>query len=306
MRSTVWMRRVRGVLRVAAVMLLAAGAWNAAYGAPLSVFVSILPQKQFAERIGGQHVQVSVMVGPGRSPATYEPSPRQMGALAGTRLYWRMGSPFEKAWMPRIEAANPAMHVVDARRGIHLRDMETAAAVLGAERSLEPHAHHGHGAKDPHIWLDPLLVRHMCRNFKDALVRLDPAHAADYQANFDRYARRLERLDRDIRRTLSGLASRRFMVFHPAWGYFAAAYDLDQVPIEIGGKSPGPRTLAAVIELARRERIRVIFVQPQFSRRDAETVARDIGGKVVAVDPLAADYMTNLRHVARVFAKAMQ
>ncbi|MEJ2346757.1 MAG: zinc ABC transporter substrate-binding protein [Gammaproteobacteria bacterium] len=184
--------------------------------------------------------------------------------------------------------------------------METTAAVLGAGPGDEPDADHDHGPKDPHIWLDPLLVRHMCRTFKDALVRLDPAHAEDYQANFERYARQLEQLDQDIRRTLSGLGSRRFMVFHPAWGYFAAAYDLTQVPIEIGGKSPGPRTLAAIIGLARRERIRVIFVQRQFSRRDAETIARAIHGKVVAVDPLAVDYMTNLRHVARVFAEAMQ
>lgn len=286
---------------VAVVVLLLCGA-QVARAAPLTVFVSILPQQQFAQAIGGDHVHVQVMVGPGRSPATYAPTPRQMAALSDARLYWRIGSPFEQVWMARIEAVNPAMAVVDARDGIRLRHMEPTAAVLGSGAADDDH---GHGLKDPHIWLSPPLVKIMCAHFKDALIRLDPSHRADYEANFRRYVRRLDRLDADIRRTLAGVHQRRFMVFHPAWGYFAATYGLVQIPIQIEGKTPGPRTLAAIIALARRDDIRVIFVQRQFSRIDAETVASAIGGKVVVVDPLAADYLSNLRHVARVFAEAM-
>ncbi len=298
---------LRRFLPIVAVLWLWPGAWSAAQSAaPLTVFVSLLPQQQFAQAIGGQHVRVRVMVGPGSSPATYEPSPRQMTELASAQVYWRIGAPFEDAWMPRIAATNPSMRIVDAREGIALRDMQSAAAVFGAEPDHGDHGDHEHGLKDPHIWLSPPLVRHMCERFKDALVKFDPVHEADYRANFERYARQLDRLDADIRRTLANVASRRFMVFHPAWGYFADTYGLAQIPIEIEGKSPGPRTLAAIIDLARREQIHVIFVQQQFARNQAEAVARAIDGRVVAVDPLAVDYLTNLRKVAGLFAAAMQ
>ena len=299
--------KLRRFLPVVVALWLWPGTWSVAEApAGLTVFVSVLPQQQFAEAIGGGHVRVHVMVGPGRSPATYEPSPRQMIELAGARLYWRIGVPFEDVWMARIADANPSMRILDARDGITLRDMESAAAVFSAEPVHGGHGDHHHGLKDPHIWLSPSLVKHMCERFKDALIERDPAHAGDYRTNFERYARQLDQLDEDIRRTLANVPSRRFMVFHPAWGYFAHTYDLTQIPIEIEGKSPGPRTLAAIIDLARREHIHVIFVQQQFSRTDAEAVARAIDARVVAVDPLAVDYLSNLRQVAQRFAAAMQ
>jgi zinc transport system substrate-binding protein len=306
LRSALVMKLRRFLPIVAALWLWPGDPSTAGTATPLTVYVSVLPQQQFAEAIGGQHIRAHVMVGPGRSPASYEPSPRQMIELADARLYWRIGVPFEDVWMARIADANPSMRILDARDGITLRDMESAAAVFSAEPGHGGHDDHVHSLKDPHIWLSPPLVRHMCERFRDALVTLDPAHAADYRANFERYAQQLDQLDADIRRTLTSVPSRRFMVFHPAWGYFAHTYGLTQIPIEIEGKSPGPRTLAAIIDLARHEHIHVIFVQQQFSRTDAEAVARAIDARVVAVDPLAADYMTNLRQVAQRFAAAMQ
>ena len=265
-------------------------------GDRLQLFVSVLPQKTIVERIGGEHVQVRAMVRPGHSPATYEPTPRQVAALANADLYVRVGVPFEDAWMERIQAANPDMEVIDAGTGT-------------AERGLQEHDHGGEARhrgldRDPHIWTSPPLAKIMAGNIRDALTRLAPQHRAAFDANYRAFAQELDALDREIRELLADLPSRRFMVFHPAWGYFADTYGLIQVPIEKAGKEPGAKALGAVIDQARREGVKVIFVQPQFNRKAAQQVARAVGGRVEAIDPLAADYIENLRRVARLIREA--
>lgn len=273
----------------------------------VSAFVSVLPLKHFVERVGGKHVRVVVMVGPGQSPATYEPSPKQMAELAGAKIYFRIGVPFEDVWMERIAAANPALRIVDVREGITLRELEAES-----EAPQEPHSDgeeksHGRaGRGDPHIWTDPLRVKIIADNVRETLITLDPAHRAEYESNCAAFAAELEHLDTDIRQLLEHKKVRRFMISHPAWGYFAEAYGLEQIPIEIAGKEPGARQLAQLIDKAKAQGIRVIFVQSQFSRRNAETVARAIGGRVIAVDPLAENYAENLRMVANIFAEAME
>lgn len=262
---------------------------------PLAVAVSILPEKYFVERIGGSHVDVTVLVGPGQSPATYEPTPRQMAGLGQAKIYFRIGVAFEDAWMGRIRSANPAMRVVDLRRGIRLRAMERPGGPVGED-----------GMKDPHVWTSPPLVKLMVGHICDALITADPAHAADYEAGCRAFRADLDQLDATIRATLASVASRRFMVFHPSWGYFADSYGLQQIPIEVEGKEPGARSLNRIITEARQDRIKVIFVQPQFSRRTAEVVARAIGARVVEADPLAENYVDNLRKVAQAFAAAME
>jgi zinc transport system substrate-binding protein len=263
----------------------------------MAVFVSILPQKYFLEQVGGRHVRVSVMVGPGQSPATYEPTPRQLMALGEARAYFRIGVPFEAAWMGRIAAANPGMAIIDTRRGIRLRAMDRPHGRGDARRSQ--------GLEDPHIWTSPSLVEIQARTIRDALIDLDPGHRADYEHNWQRFAAELKALDAYIRERLRDVKDRNFMVFHPSWGYFAHAYGLRQIPIETEGKTPGARGLARLIEQARAMHIKVIFVQTQYSRRTAQAIAEAIGARVVAVDPLAEDYVQNLKHVTDVFAEAM-
>jgi zinc transport system substrate-binding protein len=264
---------------------------------PMAVFVSILPQKYFVEQVGGHHVQVSVMVGSGQSPATYDPTPRQLLALGEARAYFRIGVPFETAWMGRIATVNPRMVIIDTRRGIQLRAMERSLGWGGGR--------HSKGLQDPHIWTSPPLVEIQARNIRDALTDLDPAHKADYERNWQRFAAELKALDAYIRERLRDLKDRNVMVFHPSWGYFAHAYGLHQIPIETEGKAPGARDLARLIEQARTMHIRVIFMQTQYSRRTAQAIADAIGARVVAVDPLAEDYVQNLKHVTDAFAEAM-
>lgn len=252
---------------------------------PLRVFVSVLPQKTFVERVGGSHVQVQAMVQPGHSPATYAPTPRQVTALAYADLYVRTGVPFENAWMTRIHSANPAMRVLDARAGPDLR-------------ILERHD------DDPHIWTNPLIAKRMVRNIRDSLSELAPAHRDIFDVNYRAFAAELDAVDQEIRALLSDLSHRRFMVFHPAWGYFADTYDLIQIPIEKEGKEPGARTLTALIKQAHRDNVKIIFIQPQFDKKLANQVARAIGGRVETLDPLSPNYIENLRRVARLIADA--
>jgi len=255
---------------------------------PLTVFVSILPQKYLVERIAGESVHVSVMVGPGASPATYEPTPRQMALLSEARIYFRIGVPFENAWIERLANLNREMDIVHTSEAVMTRDLE------------------GHTGRDPHVWTSPLLTGHIARTMADALVAALPGRRSEFERNYARLASDLAQLDAEIREIFGPVKRRKFMVFHPSWGYFADSYGLEQVAIEEDGSEPAASRLAAIIESAEREDIRVIFVQKHFSRRNAETVAREIGAKVVVVDPLAEDYISNLRSLAVLFAEAMR
>lgn len=268
---------------------------------PIRVFVGVPPLRTFVEQVGGERVEVHSLVQPGQSPHTYEPTPRQVAALGSADLYVGIGIPFETAQLPRIRAANPRLRVLDAREGVDLRRLESHD---------EAHSHRGdatpeHAAEmDPHVWTSPRLAQRIVLGIRDALTEIDPDNASVYGANYEGFAAELDRLDRDIRALLDPVSVRRFMVYHPAWGYFADTYGLVQVPIEKAGKEPGPRSLAALIDQARQEGVKVIFVQPQLAKKSAEQVAAAIGGRVVVIDPLAADYVASLRQAAQAIAEA--
>ncbi|MEA3420535.1 MAG: zinc ABC transporter substrate-binding protein [Acidobacteriota bacterium] len=263
-------------------------------GAKIKVFVSILPQAYFVERIGGDRVDISVMVGPGSSPATYEPVPRQMVEIGNAQLFFRIGVPFENVWMDRLSKINPKMKVIDTRRGIKLLPMKTH------------HHNQKSGVKDPHIWTSVRLVRIQAQNICNALINLDPDNRGYYQNNLTAFIDDLNNLDAEIVESLKGIRVRKFMVFHPAWGYFARDYGLDQIPIEIGGKEPGARELANLIEEAKNDGIKIIFVQKQFSEKSAEALADAIGGRIIQIDPLARDYLNNMKMIAETFRRVMR
>ena len=249
---------------------------------PLNVTVSILPQKYFLERIGGEHVIVNVMASPGADPHTYEPKPDQLVALSKAAAYFSIGVEFEQAWLPRITAANKTMLMVDTAQGIQRIPMvahhdEHAEALTPAAGDAQQPAEE----LDPHIWTSPALVKVQAQTIYAALAQVDPGHQAAYRANLDSFIADIDQLQTDIRAALAGAKSRKFMVFHPSWGYFARDFGLEQIPIEIGGQEPSAAELAALISEAKADGIRVIFAQPEFSTRSAETIAREIGGQVL-------------------------
>jgi zinc transport system substrate-binding protein len=266
----------------------------------LSIAVSILPQKYFVERIGDGHVEVSVMVPPGAEPHTFEPKPSQLKALSQAKAYLRIGIDFEKAWMDKFRATNPQMLIVDSRRGIQLLPLPAQA---------QSHANEGSGDEggnlDPHIWLSPQLVKTQAQTIYQTLVKLDPEHQAIYQANLQQFLADLKQLDAETRQSLEGLKNRKFITFHPSWGYFARDYELEMISIEVGGQEPSAAELGELIKVAQENNIKIIFAEPQFSQQTARVIGQQIGGEVVIIDPLSGDWLNNFRKMTKVFAQKL-
>lgn len=271
----------------------------------IQVFVSIVPQQYFLKRIGGKRVIVRTLVKPGDSPETYEPTPRQMAALSDAKLYFRIGVPFEHSLMPKIKGMMKHLRIVDTRKGIKLRTMKSHLHQV--ENGIHANGHHaGEEGMDPHIWLSPQLVKIQARTIADALIEIDPANRSVYEKNLSAFIDDLNALNAKLAKALAPVRGRSFLVFHPAWGYFADAYGLNQEAIEIEGKVPSSKQLVRIIEKAKHEEIKVIFVQPQVTRISADKVAESIGGAVVPIDPLAADYIQNLEKVANVVSSVLE
>lgn len=271
-----------------------------------TVFVSILPQKYFVQRIGGDSVIVEVMVLPGANPAIYEPKPSQMRKLASSAAYFAIGVPFEDAWLDRIAGVNAKMQVVHTDAGIaklamagHHHEKENREKGHGGEQ-------HGHSGLDPHIWLSPPLVKQQAAVIKEALLQLLPNQAEKIHQQYQAFMTEIDQLDTELRATLQGKKGVGFMVFHPSWGYFAHEYGLEQEAIEVEGKTPKPSQLKELIEHAEEHAIHVIFAQPQFSLKSAETIARAIKGEVILIDPLAEDWLDNMRNVAEKLKRTLQ
>ena len=266
----------------------------------IRVAVSVPPQGDFVERIGGDRVQVDVMIPPGYSHVDYPLTPRQIVALSRARLYVAVGHPafeFEQIQLRPFLKSLPGLQVVDMSVGMPL---------LAGEGEGEDEDGHGHAAGDPHVWVAPGTVAVAARNIAAALERIDPAHAAEYRANLSRFETDITALDREIRAELGPFRGSRFMVYHPTWGYFADEYGLRQVAIEGEGKEPSARRLISLIDEARRDGVKVVFVQRGYPRKSAQVIADAVGGHVVIADPQERDWLGNLRRVTRELSEALR
>ena len=267
----------------------------------IRVAVSVPPQGYFVERIGGRHVQVEVMIPPGYSHVDYPLTPRQLVALSRARLYVAVGHPafeFEQARIKPLLPDLPHLEVVDMSRGMRLLE--------GEGEGSEGHGHRGHAGGDPHVWVAPETVAVAARNIAAALERTDPAHAAEYRANLRRFEADVAGLDREIRARLAPERGSSFLVYHPTWGYFAREYGLRQVAIEAEGKEPSAGRLIQLIDGAKREGVKVVFVQSGFPRKSAQVIADAVGGRVLVADPQDPDWLGNLRRVSRELQEALE
>ena len=250
------------------------------------VFVSIPPQKHVVEALSGDRVRVIVLLPPGASPATYEPTPRQMASLDRAALYLQIGIPFEGPLLEKMTELMPDLEVIDCRRGVEL------VPIAG-------HAHgHGDDFPDPHIWLDPTRMKTIAATTAGALQALLPGAAEEIDHRLHDFELSLNALDREIAARLAVFRGREILVFHPAYGYFTRRYGLRQVAIEEDGKEPSARRLATIVKSVGQDPITAIFVQPQFSAATARRVAEALDCGVVELDPLAEDYRENLAVMA--------
>ncbi len=279
-------KKIKTAITMYFIILL--GCMNMARGAEnIQVFVSILPQKYFLERIAGEYVNVDVMVKPGQSPETFEPSPKLMNKLAHARMFFTIGMPFEKVWIQRVAAINPQLIIADTQPEKNFL--------------LKSHRHHV-SDYDPHTWLSPLLAMKQSELIFEYLSSLKPELRDVFKSNLLVLQQDLTELDQLISAELKDIDDKNgkhFMVFHPAFSYYARQYGLEQWAIEVDGKEPSGRQLAETINRVKEKQVKWIIVEQQFDQSTARTIAKSINAKLMSLDPLAEDYIQNMQFITQ-------
>jgi zinc transport system substrate-binding protein len=255
----------------------------------LSTFVSIQPQVEFVQRVGGDGVTVEVLLGQDQNPHSFDPSPRAVARLGEASLLFLAGVPYEEHLADRLAELFEGLAIVKTNAGISLRSIDHG---------------HGHG-DDPHTWLAPALAKVHAANICRALEAVRPESRQQYRAGLEAYLAELDSLDSEIGSLLEPYRGRSVYVYHPSFGYLLEAYGLHQEAVEHGGRQPSARDLAGLIERMRAAGVRTLFVQPEFPSPVADALSQTLGCRVVRLDPLATDYVSNMREIARQVAEAL-
>jgi zinc transport system substrate-binding protein len=231
-----------------------------------------------------------------------------MKKLSNSLAYFSIGVPFEKSWLEKFEDANKKMLVVDTTKGIEKQEMQAHEhhdeEAHDEHKHEEDHDEHDHTGLDPHVWLDPILVKKQAENILNALIEVDEANKDFYTKNYQLFVKELDELDKKLESIIEPYEHKAFMVFHPSWGYFAKRYHLEQISIEIQGKEPKPAQLIELVEEAKKHDIKIVFVAPQFSQKGAKTISKSINGNVATINPLSEKWDENLLKVATEIAKS--
>lgn len=306
------LKDIQNILLIGSCLLLAActgcSSRNKGEAKKPVITVTLEPQRYFTEAIAGDKFTVTSMVPKGASPETYDPVPQQLVSLGDSKAYLRIGYiGFEQAWMDRLMNNTPHIQVFDTSKGIDLilnNDTSRHEHSNSDDRYNDTRHQHRHiHAVEPHVWNSTANALVIANNTYKALCALDKENEPYYRHRYDSLSRRIQHTDSLIRQQLSAPeAAKSFMIYHPALSYFARDYGLHQISIEEGGKEPSPAHLKALIDLCKAENVHVIFVQPEFDRRNAETIARQTGTKVVPINPLSYDWETEMLNVAAALA----
>jgi len=259
------------------------------------ITVSILPQKYFIEKIVGDNFAINVMIPPGASPVTYEPTPKQMKDISKSDLYIRIGHiEFEKAWMKNIKDLNSEMDIIDQSKNSEL---------IKTDQRIK-HGDHYHYGVDPHIWTSPREVKKQVQFIYEYLSEEYPDLKSEFTENYKVFIGEVDALDAYLSENLKPLKDKKFLIFHPALAYIARDYGLEQISIEIDGKEPTPANIQEIVKVTKNEQIKIVFVQQQFSTHNAEVIAKEIGGKVVQINPLAFNWYDGVKHITDEIVKS--
>jgi zinc transport system substrate-binding protein len=259
--------------------------------------VSIVPQKFLVTRIAGDKYNVQAMMPTGSNHETYEPAPRDMEKITSSKFYFTIGAlDFELTWMDRFKAANPSMQIINTSEGIEM---------LGGhvhDHDEKDHVHASHGT-DPHTWLSPSCMKIQAGNICKALTKADSKDSVLYNKNLQNFITLADSTDLKIREILSGSQGKSILIFHPALGYFAQDYGLNQISIEQEGKEPSPAYLGELIKTSKEKGIKAVYISREFDTRNAEAIAREINCKIVVFDPMAENWAENLINLATLIAE---
>lgn len=261
--------------------------------------MTIEPQRYFLDHIVGDAFSVNTLVPVGTSPEAYEPAPSVMVNMGKSELYFMVGDlGFENAWSQRLAENNPEVTLVNCSQGIHLME--------GHEHHHEEgddHHHHHHDGMDPHVWSSPRAVKVFTRNMLEAVVQADPENEAYYRENYEALLEKIERTDSTVHALLSEVPGRSFIIYHPALGYFAHDYGLNQLSIEFEGKNPSPAQIRKIVDIAKEEKINTVFIEKGFDTKNAEVIANEIQAELFVIDPLAYEWDTELIRIATILSR---
>jgi len=264
------------------------------------IIVSIPPQQEFVQRIAQNKVDISVLAGQGSSPHSYEPTPKQMIELSRAKIWFTIGIDFERGLLPKVKSLYPDLKIVDTSAGVKYRFLEEHT------HEAEEKKHNEEETKDPHIWLGYDQVKTQLSNILLALKNLNPEDGTFFQKNYDEYIKEIDSTFALLSRKLKPFKGRTVFVYHPAFGYFLDNFGIRQKAFEVRGKEPTQREVVELIKRAREEKVKVIFVQKQFSKTSAITIAKSINGKVVEMDPLAQNWLENIKYMGEVILKGLK
>lgn len=267
----------------------------------LTVFSSIPPITYIVQQLGGDKIDAYTLIPEGQSPHTFTPKPSNIKALENAKLYITVDLPFETNVIMRLlQKSN--IPICDASAGI--TKIPVATEHEHGEKGHEGHVHNE--TMDPHIWLSPANDLIIAKNIYEKLRELNPPNANYYQANYEAFVKKINQVNSRLEKVMKPFKGRTFYVYHPAFGYFAHAYGLEQEAVECEGKSPSPKHISELITHAKSENVKFIFVQPQFSERSAQIIAEKIGGKVIRLDPLAYNLLENYEKIAKDIGAALE
>ncbi|WP_096016714.1 metal ABC transporter solute-binding protein, Zn/Mn family [Campylobacter lanienae] len=257
------------------------------------VSATILPVEYFIEQIGSNSVEITTIVKANADPHSFEPKVSDMKKLEFSDLFFAVGIEYEGVWLPKFSKTYPNLKIINTQANAHM------------PQDHDNHDGHDHEEFDTHIWLDPIMVKDQAKIIAQALSDEYPQNSQIYSQNLDKFNQEIDKLDSYIKDSLKDLKNRKFMVFHPSWGYFAKRYDLTQIAIESGGKEPKPAALARLIKRAKNENIKVIFTSPGFSKKSAELIAKQTGAKLIEIDPLSKEWLENMYKIADIFKSSL-
>ncbi|MDA3052376.1 zinc ABC transporter substrate-binding protein [Campylobacter sp. JMF_01 NE2] len=261
------------------------------------ISVTIEPVRYFAQKIADDDFVIKSVVDKGADPHTYEPKPATMRDIAKSVAYFGIGTEFDEVWLKRFSANASGVKFYDLSAGIEKVNFEN----LGEEGEKhdraehDTHAEHAHDGADPHIWLDPILVKQISQNIAKNLCELNGANCAKYEQNLAKFEAELDELHAYALQNLSNLSGAKFIIYHPTLGYFARRYNLTQIAVEQGGGEPKPADLADLIKLANDEKIGVIFTSPQFASKAAQILATQTGAKLTQIDFLSYEWQSEFK-----------
>ena len=280
-----------GILVAGFLIYYAANSQENSNDGKIDVAVSIGPEVEFVKAVGGDKVDVTLMVPSGADPHTYEPLPDQLKQVSNAKMYAEIGSPleFETNYMDKLKSANPNMLVVNCSQGIKL---------------IPNTAENESDEMDPHDWVDPKNAKIMVENIYQGMVQIDPADKAYFQKNRDQYLQQLDELDKNTTQLLKGKQGTKIIIFHPAFGYYCKDYNLTMVAAMLNDEEPSPQRIAMLVNTAEQNNIKVVFTEPQYDPKYMQSVASQIGGHVLYVNDLDENYLQNMENVAKAFSQA--